>query len=134
MPYTSEANPIEKAWAVAKNYVASHNTARFTATTLRGLLLNGMYGDGAGHAGVTPPLCAAFFAHSVKYVDEWVRTHPRLRALFAGAKRGSAELSVTNLTAALRAKYSGVVRAHGAYGMDGHNSLCDEDNAEHVVG
>ena len=132
MPYTSEANPIEKAWAVAKNYVASHNTARFTATTLRGLLLNGMYGDDAGHAGVTPPLCAAFFAHCVKYVDNWVRAQPRLRSLFAGAKRGSGELSVTKLTAALRAKYSGVVRAHGAYGMNGHGSTEDDDSAEHA--
>ena len=83
VPYQSESQPIEKVWAVMKQYVAAQNRRGRTSEQLRRDVLSGFYGTSDGrHAGVTAELCQKFIGHSKKEVTRWICADPLLRGLF----------------------------------------------------
>lgn len=107
--YHSEANPIEKAWSIAKGYVAKTHSGSRTMKTLREQLLLGFYGDEKGHLGVTAESCAASIAHTEKELVSWMQRSERIKALYPGRAH---TMTLHSMTAARRAKYGPVVRPH----------------------
>jgi len=108
--YHSEANPIEKAWAVAKNYVAQQHTGKRTMSELREQLLLGLYGDNKNHEGVTAASCAKAVDHCEGELARWMCESARIRALFAG--RAHSSMTIAGLTARRRELYGPLVRPH----------------------
>ena len=110
--YHSESNPIEKAWAVAKNFVAAQHTGGRTMAALRQQLLSGLYGDEKNrHAGVTAASCAAAADHCESEICEWMQRSPRIKALFPGRSTAAA-MTIASLNARRRALYGPLVRPH----------------------
>jgi transposase len=68
-PYQCEFQPIEKVWSYVKGFVARQYCRNRTPTVLRDHVLQGMYGDGARHTGVTAKLAVKYIEHAKKYAN-----------------------------------------------------------------
>jgi hypothetical protein len=112
-PYHSDANPIETQWAVAKQYVAKQYFVGRKTPELRDQLIAGFYGDGKGHTGVSAASCSAAIGHLHTVLNQWIASHPRLRALFP-AKTTAKQLSIDFLNAKRRAAYGPTAPLHRA--------------------
>jgi hypothetical protein len=132
--YHSEANPIEKAWAIAKGYVAAAHTGKRNMTELRQQLLLGLYGDPAkGHLGVTPASCTAAIEHTERELAQWMRASERIKALFP-ARTAPSRFTVTALNQQRRALYGQLVRPHrrGSHTNDVADPVDGEEEEDSV--
>ena len=110
--YHSESNPIEKQWAIAKNYVASQHTGDRSMAALLQQLLTGLYGDDEkNHVGVTAASCTAAADHSERELQRWMLQSERIKALFPG-RATERWVTIAALNARRRALYGPLVRPH----------------------
>ena len=106
----SECNPIEIVWAKSKGHAASKNDAKASVASVKTAMLDGFYGDGEGFDGVTADFCARIIGHSKQFLNQWIATSPALCALLTDSE----SKGVDDLTAARRAVYGTIARAHRA--------------------
>jgi hypothetical protein len=133
--YHSEANPIEKAWSIAKGFVATAHTGKRNITQLRQQLLLGLYGDpDTGHLGVTADSCTAAIEHTERELAQWMCNSDRIKALFP-KRTAPSRFTIAAMNARRRQEYGPVVRPHrrGSYTNDAADPVDGEDE-EDVVG
>ena len=99
VPYECESQPIEKCWAVVKNYAASQHTSGRTPKQLRAEVMAGFYGLSGVRPAVKRTNCAAWINHAKKEVNSWM-WKSRMREAF-GPDAKEADVSVDNMTDAI---------------------------------
>lgn len=132
--YHSEANPIEKAWSIAKGYVAASHTGKRTMPELRQQLLLGLYGDPeSGHLGVTAVSCTAAIEHTERELQKWMLASDRIKALFP-PRTAPGRFTIAAMNARRRGEYGPVVRPHrrGATTNDQDDPVDGEDDDDDV--
>jgi len=71
-PYLPDVQPIERAWAYVKNYVARQFRVGRTMPQLLVQIRQGFYGDGLLHAGLDEKLAQKIIQHSHDFCNRWI--------------------------------------------------------------
>jgi len=77
-PYLPDVQPIERAWAYVKNYVASRFTRGRTMQELLAQIRQGFYGDGKDHVGLDAVLAKKIIRHSNDFCRAWIESDDSL--------------------------------------------------------
>jgi hypothetical protein len=101
-PYQPGAQPIERLWAYAKNYVASQYQTGRTMSELLDQTYKGFYGDGQQHTGVNQALCTSVINHSKEYCNYLIDVDDELDGTILDLKTESAA-EVTDIVADIEA-------------------------------
>jgi transposase len=72
-PYLPDVQPIERAWAYVKNYVASQFKNRRSIQELIVQTRQGFYGGAGEHKGLDATLAGSIIKHSHKFCDAWIK-------------------------------------------------------------
>lgn len=86
-PYTPALQPIEMAWSIVKGYVAKMFIVDRTVEQTRTQIMNGFYGDDAGHEGLTAKVCKNLIMHSQKVCQEYIDSDPLLSGTLSKLKQ-----------------------------------------------